>query len=54
MVVLTAPYVAGFLAFRETPFLVEALQRLKTKQPTLTPQVYVHTRFIQLKSTFLL
>ncbi|XP_038151575.1 endonuclease V-like, partial [Cyprinodon tularosa] len=39
MVTLTAPYVSGFLAFRETPFLLEALQRLKTTQPTLMPQV---------------
>ncbi|KPP78967.1 endonuclease V-like, partial [Scleropages formosus] len=39
MVTLTTPYIAGFLAFRETPFLLEALQRLKTKQPSLMPQV---------------
>ncbi|XP_035992999.1 endonuclease V isoform X3 [Fundulus heteroclitus] len=39
MVTLTAPYVSGFLAFRETPFLLEALQRLRTGQPTLMPQV---------------
>ncbi|XP_027872312.1 endonuclease V [Xiphophorus couchianus] len=39
MVTLTAPYVSGFLAFRETPFLLEALQRLKISQPTLMPQV---------------
>ncbi|XP_013767373.1 endonuclease V [Pundamilia nyererei] len=39
MVTLTAPYIAGFLAFRETPFLLEALQRLKKNQPTLLPQV---------------
>ncbi|XP_054897140.1 endonuclease V-like isoform X2 [Poeciliopsis prolifica] len=39
MVTLTAPYVSGFLAFRETPFFLEALQRLKTSQPTLMPQV---------------
>ncbi|XP_024914301.1 endonuclease V isoform X2 [Cynoglossus semilaevis] len=39
MVTLTAPYVAGFLAFRETPFLLEALQRLQQKQPRLQPQV---------------
>ncbi|XP_006799696.1 endonuclease V-like [Neolamprologus brichardi] len=38
MVTLTAPYIAGFLAFRETPFLLEALQRLKKNQPTLLPQ----------------
>ncbi|XP_024145099.2 endonuclease V isoform X2 [Oryzias melastigma] len=39
MVTLTAPYVAGFLAFRETPFLLQALQRLQESQPELTPQV---------------
>ncbi|XP_006886388.1 PREDICTED: endonuclease V [Elephantulus edwardii] len=39
MVTLTAPYVSGFLAFREAPFLVEALQRLRDKEPGLMPQV---------------
>ncbi|KAG7259154.1 hypothetical protein CRUP_010327 [Coryphaenoides rupestris] len=39
MVALCAPYVAGFLAFRETPFLLDALQRLQSKQPQLLPQV---------------
>ncbi|XP_051491143.1 endonuclease V [Apus apus] len=39
MVAVDAPYVAGFLAFREVPFLVEALQRLQQEQPRLTPQV---------------
>ncbi|NWU10898.1 ENDOV Endonuclease, partial [Cephalopterus ornatus] len=39
MVALTAPYVAGFLAFREVPFLVEALQRLQQEEPKLRPQV---------------
>ncbi|XP_037329016.2 endonuclease V-like isoform X2 [Pungitius pungitius] len=39
MVTLTAPYMAGFLAFRETPFLLEALQRLERNQPKLLPQV---------------
>ncbi|XP_053714129.1 endonuclease V-like isoform X2 [Synchiropus splendidus] len=39
MVTLTAPYIAGFLAFRETPFLLEALQRLNGKDPSLMPQV---------------
>lgn len=42
MVTLEAPYVAGFLAFRETPFLLEALQRLKKNQPALLPQVWTH------------
>ncbi|XP_029011912.1 endonuclease V isoform X7 [Betta splendens] len=39
MVTLTAPYIAGFLAFRETPFLLEALRRLERSQPALLPQV---------------
>lgn len=39
MVSLTAPYIAGFLAFRETPFLLEALQRLEKNNPKLMPQV---------------
>uniref|UniRef100_A0A670HUB7 Endonuclease V n=1 Tax=Podarcis muralis TaxID=64176 RepID=A0A670HUB7_PODMU len=39
MVAVNAPYVAGFLAFREVPFLVEALQRLERKEPGLRPQV---------------
>ncbi|XP_078121855.1 endonuclease V-like isoform X3 [Sander vitreus] len=39
MVTLTAPYIAGFLAFRETPFLLEALQRLERNHPNLLPQV---------------
>ncbi|XP_015998794.1 endonuclease V isoform X4 [Rousettus aegyptiacus] len=39
MVSLTAPYVPGFLAFREGPFLVDAVQRLQEKEPHLSPQV---------------
>ncbi|XP_056266128.1 endonuclease V-like isoform X1 [Pseudoliparis swirei] len=39
MVTLTAPYMAGFLAFRETPFLLEALRRLERNRPELRPQV---------------
>ncbi|XP_031419733.1 endonuclease V [Clupea harengus] len=39
MVALDAPYVAGFLAFRETPSLLQALRRLEETQPTLMPQV---------------
>ncbi|XP_064180391.1 endonuclease V-like [Anguilla rostrata] len=39
MVTLSAPYVAGYLAFRETPCLLEALQRLERTQPALMPQV---------------
>ncbi|NXG20784.1 ENDOV Endonuclease, partial [Grallaria varia] len=39
MVTVTAPYVAGFLAFREVPFLVDAVQRLQAEEPELSPQV---------------
>ncbi|XP_047401170.1 endonuclease V isoform X6 [Sciurus carolinensis] len=38
MVNLTAPYVAGFLAFREVPFLVDLVRRLQEKEPGLMPQ----------------
>ncbi|NXK48254.1 ENDOV Endonuclease, partial [Chauna torquata] len=40
MVAVSAPYVAGFLAFREVPFLVEAVQRLQQEKPRLKPQVW--------------
>ncbi|NXD84183.1 ENDOV Endonuclease, partial [Halcyon senegalensis] len=39
MVAVGTPYVAGFLAFREVPFLVEAVQRLRQEKPKLEPQV---------------
>ncbi|XP_067115946.1 LOW QUALITY PROTEIN: endonuclease V-like [Osmerus mordax] len=39
MVTLSAPYIAGFLAFRETPCLLEVLLRLEASQPSLLPQV---------------
>ncbi|KAM6240439.1 endonuclease V isoform 7-T7 [Spheniscus humboldti] len=39
MVAVSAQYVAGFLAFREVPFLVEAVRRLQQEEPKLTPQV---------------
>ncbi|XP_006869703.1 PREDICTED: endonuclease V [Chrysochloris asiatica] len=39
MVSLEAPYVSGFLAFREVSFLEEAVQRLREKEPGLVPQV---------------
>uniref|UniRef100_A0A2K5J194 Uncharacterized protein n=1 Tax=Colobus angolensis palliatus TaxID=336983 RepID=A0A2K5J194_COLAP len=39
MVSLTAPYVSGFLAFREVPFLLELVQQLREKEPGLMPQL---------------
>ena len=41
MVSLTAPYVSGFLAFREVPFLLELVQQLREKEPGLMPQAGV-------------
>ncbi|NWU85055.1 ENDOV Endonuclease, partial [Onychorhynchus coronatus] len=51
MVAVTAPYVAGFLAFREVPFLVEAVQRLQQEEPRLRPQV-CHVSFGSLLAGF--
>uniref|UniRef100_A0A8C6V5L9 Endonuclease V n=1 Tax=Naja naja TaxID=35670 RepID=A0A8C6V5L9_NAJNA len=39
VVAVNAPYVAGFLAFREVPFLLETVQRLETQKLGLKPQV---------------
>lgn len=39
LVELTQPYVPGFLAFREADFLVDLLERLRAKNPSLFPQV---------------
>ncbi|XP_069808182.1 endonuclease V isoform X2 [Dendropsophus ebraccatus] len=39
MVTIDAPYVAGFLAFREVPSLVEAVKRLQETDSSLMPQV---------------
>jgi endonuclease V len=36
---LTMPYLAGFLAFRETPHYLKLLNDLKVKRPELYPQV---------------
>ena len=39
MVKLTAPYIPGFLAFREAPHLLALLDALKAERPELIPQV---------------
>ncbi|TRY55532.1 hypothetical protein DNTS_003657 [Danionella cerebrum] len=39
MVTLKAPYVAGFLGFREAPPLLQTLEKLKNELPDLMPQV---------------
>ena len=39
MVELTAPYIPGFLAFREADFLVEKVQHLRQERPEMVPQV---------------
>jgi len=39
MVKLTEPYIAGFLAFREVPFIVEIIDRLKSQYPQYLPQI---------------
>ncbi len=36
---LQLPYISGFLAFREAPFLLDLLAELRTSQPELLPQV---------------
>ena len=38
MVNITQPYVPGYLAFREVPFLVEKLKKLKLNNPSIYPQ----------------
>jgi len=38
---LDLPYISGFLAYREAPFLLEKLSRLKREQPELYPQCIV-------------
>jgi deoxyinosine 3'endonuclease (endonuclease V) len=36
---MTLPYISGFLAFREVPFLLQLLQELKDTHPQWMPQV---------------
>ena len=39
MVKLELPYIAGFLAFREVPFLVRLVEKLRKEHPYLLPDV---------------
>ena len=39
MIKLTAPYIPGYLAFREANFLVDKINRLQSTKPGLIPQV---------------
>lgn len=39
MIELTAPYISGFLAFREVGFFLKLLEKLKNEQPEIMPQV---------------
>mmetsp|Transcript_90653 Transcript_90653/g.157114 ORF Transcript_90653/g.157114 Transcript_90653/m.157114 type:complete len:295 (-) Transcript_90653:5-889(-) len=41
MVQLTVPYLAGYLAFREVPFLLQSLENLRSSQPMLMPQILI-------------
>eukprot|EP00057_Strongylocentrotus_purpuratus_P023703 XP_011678177.1 PREDICTED: endonuclease V [Strongylocentrotus purpuratus] len=36
---MTQPYISGFLAFREVPFFMERLDRLRDTKPELLPQI---------------
>ncbi|XP_054763045.1 endonuclease V-like [Lytechinus pictus] len=36
---MTQPYISGFLAFREVPFFLECLDRLRSTKPDLVPQI---------------
>ena len=39
LIKLTAPYIPGFLAFRETPSLMEMIERQRSEKPELGPDV---------------
>ncbi|KAH3757693.1 endonuclease V [Pelomyxa schiedti] len=41
MVKLTAPYISGFLAFREAPLLLPMIEELRATKPDLLPQVFL-------------
>jgi len=39
MIKLTAPYIAGYLAFREVPHILKVLEKIKEHVPQYTPQL---------------
>lgn len=41
MVELTAPYIPGFLAFREADFLIKKLEQLQKSKPDIMPQAII-------------
>ena len=41
MVQMTAPYVPGFLAFRESEFLLELISKQRQEMPDITPDVLI-------------
>jgi len=51
MIQLKLPYIAGFLAFREVPFLLDLINKLRATRPDIIPQLilvdgngYLHPR----------
>lgn len=42
MIKLTAPYISGFLAFREVDFLVALFNKVKKNNPKYTPDVSIN------------
>lgn len=38
---MTLPYIPGFLAFREIPFIIELLDDLKARQPQFMPELII-------------
>lgn len=60
MVKLTLPYIPGFLAFREVPFLSSLIERFSTENPDCIPQLifvdgngYLHPRGLALVLSFI-
>jgi len=56
MIELTVPYIPGFLAFREAPYFVEKMNKLRQSHPEFVPQailvdgngiLHVHGRLLR-------